>query len=83
MKIKCQKHYNNVAMYARGIGYTTFKNCTRRLKLREKNSNGRSEIELYYDLAPYSFYFVEKTPDGQNGIVGGYFITIGRTNFLS
>lgn len=41
------------------------------VKQWEKNSNGRYEIELYWDFAPYSFGFAERTPDGQSGIVGG------------
>ena len=71
MKIKCQEHYDKVAEYAKSIGDTTFQNCIERLKQWEKNSGGRYEIELYYDFAPYSFGFAERTPDGRNGIVGG------------
>ena len=59
------------AEYAKSIGDTTFQNCIERLKQWEKNSGGRYEIELYYDFAPYSFGFAERTPDGRNGIVGG------------
>lgn len=70
MKIKCQEHYDKVAEY-KSIGDTTFQNCIERLKQWEKNSGGRYEIELYYDFAPYSFGFAERTPDGRNGIVGG------------
>ena len=50
MKIKCQEHYDKVAEYAKSIGDTTFQNCIERLKQWEKNSGGRYEIELYYDL---------------------------------
>lgn len=71
MKIKCQEHYDKVAEYAKSIGDTTFQNCIERLKQWEKNSGGRYEIELYYDFAPYSFGFAERTPDGRNCIVGG------------
>ena len=71
MKIRCQEHYDKVVEYAKSIGDTTFQNCIERLKQWEKNSGGRYEIELYYDFAPYSFGFAERTPDGRNGIVGG------------
>lgn len=71
MKIRCQEHYDKVVEYAKSIGDTTFQNCIERLKQWETNSQGRYEIELYYDRAPYSFGFAERTPDGQNGIVGG------------
>ena len=70
MKIKCQEHYDKVAEYAKSIGDTTFQNCIERLKQWEKNSGGRYEIELYYDFAPYSFGFAERTPDGRNGNCG-------------
>ena len=55
MKIKCQEHYDKVLEYAKSIGDTTFEKCIERLKQWEKNSNGRYEIELYWDFAPYSF----------------------------
>ena len=71
MKIRCQEHYDKVAEYAKSISDTTFQNCIGRLKQWEKNSNGRYEIEFYWDFAPYSFGFAERTPDGRNGIVGG------------
>lgn len=71
MKIKCQEHYDKVVEYAKSIGDTTLQNCVERLKQWEKNSNGRYEIELYRDFAPYSFGFAERTPDGRSGIVGG------------
>ncbi|WP_255322913.1 DUF4120 family protein [Bacteroides acidifaciens] len=57
MKIKCQEHYDKVLEYAKSIGDTTFEKCIERLKQWEKNSNGRYEIELYWDFAPYSFGF--------------------------
>ena len=50
MKIRCQEHYDKVAEYAKSIGDTTFQNCIGRLKQWEKNSNGRYEIEFYWDL---------------------------------
>ena len=71
MKIKCQEHYDKVLEYAKSIGDTTFEKCIERLKLWEKNSNGRYEIELYWDFAPYSFGFAEVAADGSKGVVGG------------
>ena len=71
MKIKCQEHYDKVVEYANSIGDTTFEKCIERLKQWEKNSNGRYEIELYRDFAPYSFGFAEVAEDGKRGIVGG------------
>nr|CRY96166.1 hypothetical protein [uncultured prokaryote] len=55
MKIRCQEHYDKVVEYAGSIGDTTFQKCIERLKQWENNSNGRYEIELYWDFAPYSF----------------------------
>lgn len=71
MKIKCQEHYEKVVEYAKSIGDTTLHNCIERLKQWEKNSNGKYEIELYRDFAPYSFGFAEVAADGNMGIVGG------------
>ncbi len=71
MIIKCQERYDQVVEYAKSIGDTTFQNCIERLKQWETNSQGRYEIELYYDSAPYSFGFAEVAKDGSRGIVGG------------
>ena len=71
MVIKCQEHYEKVVEYAESIGDKTLQNCIERLKQWEKNSNGRYEIELYWDFAPYSFGFAERMKDGRTGIVGG------------
>ena len=71
MKIRCQEHYDKVAEYAKSIGDTTLQKCIERLKQWEKNSNGRYEIELYWDFAPYSFGFAEIAADGSKGVVGG------------
>ena len=71
MKFLCQEHYDLVVQYAKRIGDKSLDDCLERLKAWEKNSNGRYEIELYYDHAPYSFGFAEKTADGKYGIVGG------------
>jgi hypothetical protein len=71
MKIRCQEHYGKTVKYAESIGDTTLKRCLEELKLREKNSNGVYEIELYADFSPYSFGFAERTADGRTGIVGG------------
>lgn len=71
MKIKCQEHYEKTVKYAESIGDETLNKCIERLKQWEVNSNGRYEIELYHDFAPYSFEFVEVAKDGTRGIVGG------------
>lgn len=71
MKIKCQEHYEKVVKYAESIGDETLNKCIERLKQWEVNSNGRYEIELYHDFAPYSFEFAEVAQDGTRGIVGG------------
>ena len=64
MKIKCQEHYENTVKYAKSIGDETLSKCIERLKQWEVNSNGRYEIELYTDFAPYSFGFAEVAKDG-------------------
>ena len=71
MTIKCMEHYDKVVEYAKSIGDKTLQRCIEDLKQWEKNSNGKSEIELYWDMAPYSFGFAERTPDGRTGVVGG------------
>lgn len=59
MRIKCQEHYEKTVRYAESIGDETLNKCIERLKQWETNSNGRYEIELYTDFAPYSFGFAE------------------------
>lgn len=72
MKIKCSnEHYNKVMEYAKSIGDTSLQNCLERLKSWEQNEHRPCEIELYYDSSPYSFGFVQRYPDGRQGIVGG------------
>lgn len=71
MIIRCQEHYDKVVKYAGEIGNDSLQQCIERLKQWEKNSNGNYEIELYYDMAPYSFGFAERYKDGRTGIVGG------------
>ena len=71
MIIKCQEHYDKVVEYAKSIGDNTLQQCIERLQQWEKNSNGKYEIELYWDFAPHSFGFAERTPDGRTGVVGG------------
>lgn len=71
MRIECQGHYEKTVKYAESIGDETLNKCIERLKQWEANSNGRCEIELYYDSSPYSFGFAEVAKDGTNGIVGG------------
>lgn len=78
MKIKCKEHYDKVVEYAKSIGDKTLQRRIEELKLWEKNSNGKCEIELYWDIAPYSFGFAERTPDGQASSEGCS-ITAGRT----
>ena len=55
MKIKCKEHYDKVVEYAKSIGDKTLQRRIEELKQWEKNSNGKCEIELYWDIAPYSF----------------------------
>ena len=55
MIIKCQEHYDKVVEYAKSIGDNTLQQCIERLQQWEKNSNGKYEIELYWDFAPHSF----------------------------
>ena len=59
MRIECQGHYEKTVKYAESIGDETLNKCIERLKQWEANSNGRCEIELYYDSSPYSFGFAE------------------------
>lgn len=82
MKIKCQEHYENTVKYAKSIGDETLSKCIERLKQWEVNSNGRYEIELYTDFAPYSFGFAEVAKDGTRGVVGGLSITASRIGHL-
>ena len=53
MRIECQEHYEKIVKYAESIGDETLNKCIERLKQREANSNGRYEIELYYDSSPF------------------------------
>lgn len=71
MRIECQEHYEKTTKYAESIGDETLNKCIERLKQWEANSNGRYEIELYYDSSPYSFGFAEVAKDGTKGVVGG------------
>ena len=76
MKIKCKEHYDKVVEYAKSIGDKTLQRRIEELKQWEKNSNGKCEIELYWDIAPYSFGFAT---DGQASSEGCS-ITAGWTN---
>ena len=49
MIIKCQEHYDKVVEYAKSIGDNTLQQCIEQLQQWEKNSNGKYEIELYWD----------------------------------
>lgn len=72
MKIQCnQEYYDKVVQYAESISDTSLENCLNRLKEWEKNPRNPSEIEIYYDSAPYSFGFRQRYLDGRQGIVGG------------
>ncbi len=70
MRIECQEHYEKTVKYAESIGDETLNKCIDRLKQWEANSNGRYEIELYYDSSPYSFGFAEVAKDGTKDVVG-------------
>ena len=76
MIIKCQEHYDKVVEYAKSIGDNTLQQCIERLQQWEKNSNGKYEIELYWDFAPHSFGF---PTDGLESSEG-YSIMADRTN---
>lgn len=82
MKIKCQEHYENTVKYAKSIGDETLSKCIERLKQWEVNSNGRYEIELYTDFAPYSFGFAEVAKDGTRALSEGFSITASRIGHL-
>ena len=71
MNILCQERYDEAIAYATKKGDTSLQSCIDRLKQWEKNSNGKYEIVLYKDFAPYSMGFAERAKDGTNGIVGG------------
>lgn len=71
MKIICLEHYEKVVHYAERIGDTTLRKCLERLEALERNLRCPCEIELYYDLAPYSFLFRQRYADGTLGVVGG------------
>lgn len=72
MKAKCLEHYDKEAEYVWSIGDTTFRKCIERLKQWEHDFNGKYEIELYCDFAPYSFGFAEIAAGGNRGIVNGW-----------
>ncbi|MDR1699566.1 MAG: DUF4120 domain-containing protein [Lachnoclostridium sp.] len=69
MKIKCEEHYQEVLEHAKEMKDETLQKCLDRLKAWEKN--GESEIILYKDFAPFSFYFVQVDMDGNRIMNGG------------
>lgn len=71
MKIICQEHYYEVVRYAKELGDESLQACLSKLRSWEEHSHRPCEIELYRDLAPYSFLFKQRYSDGTLGIVGG------------
>lgn len=72
MKIFCQERYDEAMKHASETNDSTLQECLDRLKSWETNNPNRPcEIELHYDHAPLSFLFVQRYPDGSEGIVGG------------
>lgn len=69
MQIKCEERYNEAMAYAQKTGNNTLQNCLDRLKSWEKNGN--TEITLYQDSSPLSFYFEEIDKDGKRRLNGG------------
>lgn len=80
MTIKCQEHYDKVVEYAKSIGDKTLQRCIEDLKQWEKNSNGKSEIELYWIW----HHILSDSPKGHptdgQASSEGCSITAGRTN---
>lgn len=56
MKIMCQEYFDAVVQYAESIGDCTLQECLGRLERWRQNARLTSEIELYRDFAPYSFF---------------------------
>ena len=71
MEIMCQEHYEMAVRYAKELRNESLQKCLDKLKSWEENSRRPCEIELYRDLAPYSFLFKQRYSDGSLGIVGG------------
>ena len=68
MTIKCEERYQEAMDYAEKTNDKSLQNCLDSLKRWE--ANGNSEIILYKDFAPYSFYF-EEMKDGNRIMNGG------------
>lgn len=72
MKIFCQERFDEAMKHASETNDLTLQQCLDRLKSWETNHPDRPcEIELHHDFAPLSFIFVQRYPDGRQGIVGG------------
>lgn len=71
MKIICEKLFNQAIEQAEKTNDPTLQECLDRLKSWETNPVRPCEIELHGDFAPFSFLFVQRYPDGREGIVGG------------
>lgn len=56
MKIMCQEYFDAVVRYAESIGDCTLQERFGRLKRWGQNARQASEVELYRDFAPYSFF---------------------------
>ena len=80
MIIKCQEHYDKVVEYAKSIGDNTLQQCIERLQQWEKNSNGKYEIELYWDFAPIRSDSPKELPTDGLESSEGYSIMADRTN---
>ena len=61
MTIKCEERYQEAMDYAEKMKDKSLQNCLDSLKRWE--ANGNSEIILYKDFAPYSFYFEQMKGD--------------------
>ena len=71
MQIHCQEHLDGVLAYAQSIGDTTLQPLLERLKAWENNPSS-PVVHLYYDSAPHSFYFEERSSvDGHLIMNGG------------
>ncbi|WP_302365735.1 DUF4120 family protein [uncultured Alistipes sp.] len=71
MKIMCQEYFDAVVRYAESIGDCTLQECLDRLERWGQNARQASEIVLYRDFAPYSFFFKQRYADGSLEVVGG------------
>jgi hypothetical protein len=68
MEIKCEERYQQALEHAAKTEDDSLQKCLDRLKQWEKNRD--SEIILYFDSSPLSFYF-EMIKDGTRIMNGG------------